>query len=229
MKRRIGLSPGAKLRVLKRDRFTCTYCGVSGVDAELHIDHIIPVSKGGSNNLHNLTTACSQCNLKKSDKIIDNFSGKKQLGGVFDPNRRIRTEAIEGSLIGFYLSSPSLRSYIKKSLADNGYPPFLSYEHSVLWSLIQIITEDRNLEIDDYNELKVLVEHIYKKALNLDFNKVHSLFCQKRHELENNGYNIKDAIDVRAKAMGDYYKDVCERRKMSVPIQFDFPLSDLFQ
>ena len=64
------LSASTKLKVLKRDRFTCTYCGITGADAELHVDHVIPLSKGGSNNIYNLTTACSSCNLRKSNKVI---------------------------------------------------------------------------------------------------------------------------------------------------------------
>lgn len=64
-----GPSAQARLRVLIRDRFTCTYCGVKGTDAELHVDHIHPVSKGGSNHMSNLTTACRTCNSEKRDKV----------------------------------------------------------------------------------------------------------------------------------------------------------------
>jgi len=52
---------------MKRDRFQCTYCGAPGTDAELETDHIIPVSKGGSHHVSNLTTACRACNQEKSD------------------------------------------------------------------------------------------------------------------------------------------------------------------
>lgn len=37
-----------RYNVLKRDNFTCKLCGISAKDgAKLHVDHIIPVSKGG--------------------------------------------------------------------------------------------------------------------------------------------------------------------------------------
>lgn len=63
-----GPSAAVKLRAMKRDRFTCTYCGVTGAEAELEIDHIIPVSRGGSHHISNLTTACRSCNQKKGDR-----------------------------------------------------------------------------------------------------------------------------------------------------------------
>lgn len=64
--------PSMRLRyeVLARDHFTCRYCGASpkkDPSVTLHIDHIIPWSKGGKTVLENLQTLCSQCNLGKSD------------------------------------------------------------------------------------------------------------------------------------------------------------------
>lgn len=61
-----------KLRydVLKRDNFKCKKCGISAKDgAKLHVDHIIPVSKGGKTTISNLQTLCDRCNLGKSDKL----------------------------------------------------------------------------------------------------------------------------------------------------------------
>jgi hypothetical protein len=63
-----------KLRfdVFKRDNFKCCICGASpakDVNVELHIDHIIPWSKGGETEIDNLQTLCSRCNLGKSDSM----------------------------------------------------------------------------------------------------------------------------------------------------------------
>ena len=58
--------------VLQRDRFTCQACGASPAkdpSVELHIDHIIPWSKGGETTMDNLRTLCSKCNLGKSNLI----------------------------------------------------------------------------------------------------------------------------------------------------------------
>ena len=58
--------------VLKRDSFKCCACGASPAKdpaVELHVDHIIPWSKGGETTLDNLQTLCSKCNLGKSDTL----------------------------------------------------------------------------------------------------------------------------------------------------------------
>jgi Restriction endonuclease len=55
--------------VLKRDNFKCCICGLSSLDGVvLHVDHIIPVSKGGKTELNNLQTLCDRCNYGKTDK-----------------------------------------------------------------------------------------------------------------------------------------------------------------
>ena len=56
--------------VMQRDNFRCCVCGASPAkdpSVELHIDHIIPWSKGGETTLQNLQTLCSKCNLGKSN------------------------------------------------------------------------------------------------------------------------------------------------------------------
>ena len=50
--------------------YTCVQCGARKEDgATLHVDHIIPVSRGGTDELDNLQTLCKECNLNKSDLI----------------------------------------------------------------------------------------------------------------------------------------------------------------
>lgn len=56
-----------RFKILKRDNFTCQYCGRKPPEVILHIDHKKPRSKGGNNNETNLITACSLCNLGKSN------------------------------------------------------------------------------------------------------------------------------------------------------------------
>lgn len=64
------ISDKLRYTVLKRDNFKCCACGASPAkdpSVELHIDHIIPWSKGGETVLENLQTLCSRCNIGKSN------------------------------------------------------------------------------------------------------------------------------------------------------------------
>jgi hypothetical protein len=56
-----------KYAVLKRDNRTCQLCGAKAPDVELHIDHIVPLSKGGTTTLDNLQVLCADCNLGKGN------------------------------------------------------------------------------------------------------------------------------------------------------------------
>lgn len=61
-----------KLRytILKRDGFRCVLCGRGSDDgAQLEVDHIFPVSKGGKTVPENLRTLCKECNRGKRDEI----------------------------------------------------------------------------------------------------------------------------------------------------------------
>ncbi|WKY46085.1 HNH endonuclease [Eubacteriaceae bacterium ES2] len=61
-----------RFKVLKRDNFKCCACGVSPAkdpSIELHVDHIIPWTKGGETVIENLQTLCSKCNLGKGDML----------------------------------------------------------------------------------------------------------------------------------------------------------------
>jgi hypothetical protein len=62
-----------RAHVFERDNYTCTYCGLRGV--ALQCDHVHPISRGGSNDLSNLTTACAKCNMSKHDKTVEEWKG----------------------------------------------------------------------------------------------------------------------------------------------------------
>lgn len=71
-----GRPPLSEWRVLRaavfaRDDYTCAYCGARGVS--LQADHVIPVSRGGGNELTNLTTACKPCNQSKHARTPDEW------------------------------------------------------------------------------------------------------------------------------------------------------------
>lgn len=69
---RKNLSQKNRFEVLKRDSFTCQYCGRAAPKVLLEVDHINPVYEGGTNDIMNLITSCVDCNRGKTkNKLSD--------------------------------------------------------------------------------------------------------------------------------------------------------------
>lgn len=68
------ISGKLRFEVFKRDSFTCQYCGRRSPEVTLHVDHIKPVAKKGDNDILNLITSCSECNLGKGARELDDNS-----------------------------------------------------------------------------------------------------------------------------------------------------------
>lgn len=62
---RNGVSPELRFRTFQRDNFTCQYCGGKAPNVLLELDHVKPVSDGGTNDESNLITSCIACNRGK--------------------------------------------------------------------------------------------------------------------------------------------------------------------
>lgn len=62
-----------RFQILMRDKFRCVYCGRSPREdgVKLEVDHVHPKSKGGTDDMENLVTACWECNQGKTDLIIE--------------------------------------------------------------------------------------------------------------------------------------------------------------
>lgn len=58
-----------KMRVVRRDNYTCQHCGKHLKDNEVEFDHVIPLARGGSSEEHNIRLTCHDCNADKSDKV----------------------------------------------------------------------------------------------------------------------------------------------------------------
>lgn len=64
--------------VLRRDRYTCAYCGVQAGQKrrglvlnrrDFTVDHILPISRGGKNTWGNTVCSCAPCNQRKADRL----------------------------------------------------------------------------------------------------------------------------------------------------------------
>lgn len=54
--------------VFERDHYVCVYCLAMLDAATARVDHVVPRSRGGSDDLDNLATACPGCNSAKGDR-----------------------------------------------------------------------------------------------------------------------------------------------------------------
>jgi len=63
----------SRSRIYKRDQHQCVYCGSR---KNLTLDHVLPRSRGGSNDWANLVTCCLSCNLKKGNRTPEEANMK---------------------------------------------------------------------------------------------------------------------------------------------------------
>src|SRR4051812_32232946 len=62
----MSVSKRLRFEILRRDNHTCKYCGATGDESPLTIDHVVPTALGGSDDPTNLVAACKDCNAGKS-------------------------------------------------------------------------------------------------------------------------------------------------------------------
>jgi hypothetical protein len=87
-----------RLQVLRRDAYTCAYCGTHDAN---EVDHIWPYSKGGEDTLDNLVACCRSCNIRKKDKTDSVFLGSASTPPAFSFRiSPIRTNPDQSGQIG---------------------------------------------------------------------------------------------------------------------------------
>ncbi len=59
-----------RLKVFERDSYKCKYCGKQLTRFSATLDHVQPVSRGGTNALDNLVTACLHCNSSRGNRPV---------------------------------------------------------------------------------------------------------------------------------------------------------------
>jgi hypothetical protein len=62
----MAVSKRLRYEVLRRDNFTCRYCGRGAPEVKLQVDHVVPEALGGRDEPTNLVTACVDCNGGKT-------------------------------------------------------------------------------------------------------------------------------------------------------------------
>ncbi|BBN90344.1 HNH endonuclease [Azospira sp. I09] len=78
--------PLSNRELFHRDRHLCAYCGREFSSQRLTRDHVIPISKGGSDTWTNVVAACMPCNQKKGARLLEK-AGMELLYLPYVPNR----------------------------------------------------------------------------------------------------------------------------------------------
>jgi hypothetical protein len=122
-----------KLYIYHRDNKRCYYCGKTLKFNQTTLDHFIPLSKGGTDDIFNIVTCCKKCNKIKGDNLPDNYGeviielfiqavkddmiiGK----GLKLNNKELKKELLKVDRIedindSFVFQSVNMRFYIKNS------------------------------------------------------------------------------------------------------------------
>jgi len=74
VRERRRVTPEIRRRILERDNYACQSCDSEDV---LEIDHVIPISRGGSSDDDNLQVLCAFCNRSKGAKTLEEWDGRR--------------------------------------------------------------------------------------------------------------------------------------------------------
>lgn len=91
--------PERRLMVLERDKRKCIYCLIDVSEDSFVLDHIIPVSKGGTHKKFNLVAACTGCNQRKQDEDAIQFLQSNYRNQLISQNEYLSQKSYIESLL----------------------------------------------------------------------------------------------------------------------------------
>ena len=152
--------------MFKRDGYRCRECGASKDETSLEIDHIVPVARGGTNDIDNLQTLCRECNrMKHTDEWV---GGETDLEVAENELRNLK-EQLHNAKIGL------------KNAANEDDK--IDYQFKIM-KLNEKIPSIRN-KIDTLEQQK-LKEIVHKKAMQKESKRKNKLFKKLYVELDDN-------------------------------------------
>jgi len=142
-----------RYQVLKASNGRCALCGCTEKDRPLDVDHILPRSRGGSNDISNLQVLCSKCNRSKGNKCKEDFrqnrSPESVDGCVFCSDEIIKRKVAEyGAVFAVEDKFPVTKGHLlvipRRHVAD--YFSMSEVERSDATELIRVLKNE--LEAD---------------------------------------------------------------------------------
>ncbi|WP_346661753.1 HNH endonuclease [uncultured Methanobrevibacter sp.] len=178
-----------KLRheVFKRDGYRCRECGASKDETSLEIDHIVPVAKGGTNDIDNLQTLCRECNrMKHTDEWV---GGESDIESTKNELKLLKEQLIK---LENALDSPTT----EEERIDLKYKIIKLNEaiEKVQIRLDKLIIKQKQLEkeLEEYRRKKSLFKRLYVELTDeeLDLISFHLLLAYSSKEK----YAIKEEL-----------------------------------
>lgn len=205
--KRKSIGKKTRFEVFKRDSFTCLYCGDSAPSVVLNVDHLKPVSKGGSNHITNLVTACFSCNsgksnieladdavLTKQKAQLDELQERRnQLEMMMEWHEAIADEKNDRSQMAIDYFNKKLVESCSSNLSETGQKKVSNvakkYTFEDVLKAIDIGFE-QYIDSDKFSDIDEALSHCLKKIGGI---------CQNLHkdEYEIRKYYVKAIIERR--------------------------------
>lgn len=178
--KRKALTQKIRFEVFKRDGFTCQYCGAKSPEVTLEVDHIIPVSEGGSNDILNLVTACFNCNRGKSNtKLSDDTIVQKRRKQAEETQKRIEQIKMLAKWEEELIKESEVQIDTLEKLFMSYYPEH-SFSQHYTRTLKKWINQFGYLEV--YSALKIALDQYNEKDLERGLGKVGGICYNKRKQ-----------------------------------------------
>jgi hypothetical protein len=96
-----------RVAILSYNNFNCVYCGLEATT----IDHIVPQSRGGTDDLTNLVACCNKCNCSKNASPLPNEAMKRVLCYAWVSEPEIKRLFI--SMVGSEVTARERKAFFK--------------------------------------------------------------------------------------------------------------------
>ena len=164
---RIRFDHRDKKEILQKSGGRCAHCGKPLTHKNATIDHVIPISKGGTNENDNLVALCHECNYKKGDEVINPVAYYKYLSEehleIFRANHREYCEDI---------SFLTTKNYMREDRMEVRYmassKPLIGHRQKtrggkIMAHCIQASAVLYKAKYEDLNEVKEYLDKYHKK------------------------------------------------------------------
>lgn len=165
-----------KLRheVFKRDGYRCRECGASKDETSLEIDHIVPVARGGTNDLDNLQTLCRECNrMKHTDEWV---------GGETD------LEVAKNELRNLQEQLNNAKKGLKNAISEDEK---IEYRFNIMKINEKIVIVEEKVRKLKIEKLKVMEHQKANESKEKLFKKLYVQLSDEEIDVLSEGYRIK--------------------------------------